>query len=297
MNLTLAKNAVTSKVARQVLVAQKHSPTLLFGAGMVGVVATTVLACRATLKLEYVLDDAEKMEEKIVAVDAVNYSEKDRQHDLTVLKVKTVIEVAKLYAPAVGIGILSIAALTGSHVIINRRNVALMAAYSALEQSYNEYRKRVVEDAGVEKDQEYRYGNETREIAVDTKDGTKIKHIRTVPAQGLSGYARMFAPDTTNEWQATPEYNMFFIRCQQNFLNDRLRARGHVTLNDAYDALGLDRTNDGMVVGWVKGNGDGYIDFGLFRDDNMEEIHDFMTGREGAIWLDFNVDGLIYEKI
>jgi hypothetical protein len=89
---------------------------------------------------------------------------------------------------------------------------------------------------------------------------------------------------------------------QQNFANDRLRAKGHLLLNDVYDSLGLPRTAAGCVVGWVKGGngqttaGDGYVDFGLF-DPETQEIRDFFRGDNGALWLDFNVDGEVYKLI
>jgi hypothetical protein len=68
-----------------------------------------------------------------------------------------------------------------------------------------------------------------------------------------------------------------------------------VFLNDVYDLLGMDRTPAGAVVGWVKGHGDGYITFML--DDNKREVYDFFEGNEKSVWLDFNVDGVVYKLI
>jgi hypothetical protein len=63
--------------------------------------------------------------------------------------------------------------------------------------------------------------------------------------------------------------------------------------------LGIDRSKAGSVVGWVitkEGTGDNFIDFGVFDGDNPR-ARDFVNGREGSILLDFNVDGVIYDKI
>jgi hypothetical protein len=85
-----------------------------------------------------------------------------------------------------------------------------------------------------------------------------------------------------------------FLQCQQNYFNQQLKARGHVFLNEIYDAIGLERSKAGTIVGWVTdGNGDGYIDFGMFEDASRR----FINGIEPSILLDFNVDGVIYDLI
>jgi hypothetical protein len=152
----------------------------------------------------------------------------------------------------------------------------------------------VIYEVGADKERDIRYKVGELEIH-DTQKG-EVRKIRTVKGD-LSQYARVFDDVSSKEWNRDPETNLFFIKCQQNHLNDKLQAKGHVLLNDAYDALGLSRTSAGCVVGWVKGNGDDFIDFGLFRRDNMDEMHSFMIGENRAIWLDFNVDGLVYQLL
>ena len=301
MNFGAIKMAVTSKVGRQVLVGQKHSPTILFGTGVVGVVATAVMASRATLKLDEVVDETQdklNTAKDLYRSGHQNYSTSDYKQDVVVLYSRTAVQVAKLYAPAIAVGALSIAALTGSHVILNRRNVALTAAYTTLEKGFNEYRKRVVEELGEDKERTLRYGLKTEEREIhDTEKGT-VETRKEVSITGYSPYAKLFDRDTSNSWSPQPEYNLLFLRCQQNYANDRLNSRGHIFLNEVYDALGVERTKAGAVVGWVKdGDGDNFVDFGVFTDRNMEQVFDFVTGREGGMWLDFNVDGVIYDKI
>jgi len=293
--------AVTSKMGRQMLQVQKHSPGILFGAGVVGVVASTVLACRATLHLEEVLleskanlDDAKNLRETKPEV----YTEEKFHQDRAYLYVRSIVKLGKLYGPAIVLGSLSVAALVGSHNILNSRNASLTAAYVTVEKAFDEYRQRVVGEVGEERELEIRHNSEKVSKTVEDKNGPKKKQV-SVPGANPSKYAKFFDTDNAN-WDTTPEYNYLFLRGQQTYANHRLQANGHVLLNDVYDALGMERTKEGCVVGWVKDSkeGDNYIDFGIFDNtDGAMRVHDFVTGREGCILLDFNVDGLVYDLI
>lgn len=297
MKLQHLKNAVTSKVGRQILTTKKHSPTILFVGGVVGVVTSAVLASRATLKLEAVLSEDELIRHKVSTLEHRDYTEEDRIKDLYKLKMRTAGKVARLYAPSVAVGVISIAALTGSHVVLSRRNTAVLAAYSALDKGFKEYRQRVVDEYGEDKDLEFRHGTETRTELVVGEDGeAKTIEHKVVSGKFPSVYARFF-DETSASWSREPEYNLMFLNCQQNYMNDRLRARGHVFLNEVYDALGIPRSKAGAVVGWVLGkDGDNYIDFGIY-DETKERARAFVQGQENSILLDFNVDGVIYDLI
>lgn len=292
--------AVTNKFGRQLLHLQKASPQVMFVGGVVGVVGAGVLACRATLKVSDVLDKHEELKEKATALleaDGRVYDEKTYAKDMTVIKVKTILDLTKLFAPAVGLGALSVAMLTGSHVVLNRRNASLTAAYAAVDQAFDQYRDRVRAELGEDRDRNFRYGTETVEEKIEDADGKKkiIKHTRVASGEP-SQYARFFDQLCTN-WVRNPEYNAIFLRAQQNYMNELLQARGHVFLNEVYDALGIPRSGAGAVVGWVLGKGgDDFISFGIF-DLDKPEVRDFVNGREDSILLDFNVDGVIYDKI
>ncbi len=296
MNLVKIKNVVTSKVGRQILMGKKNSPTILFAGGVVGVVATTVLACKATLKLEDVLDEAETDRKRANELKHKSYSEEDRLNDHRIITFRTAGKVTKLYAPAIAVGIVSIAALTGSHVVLSRRNAAVMAAYSALDKGFNEYRARVRNELGEEKDLEFRHGTQTITETIETDEGSKKVERKVASGDIPSIYAKFF-DDGSTSWSREPEYNRVFLSCQQNYANDLLRARGHVFLNEVYDRLGLPRTKAGAVVGWVMSkDGDNYVDFGIFNQDR-QRTRMFVNGEEGSILLDFNVDGVIYDLL
>lgn len=297
MNVKNLSNKVTANAGLKMLKLKKHSPNIMFGAGVVGVVATVVLASRATLKLDAVLDvakiDVARTDEaRLVNPEA--YSEDDQQKDKAIIGVKTAVNIAKLYAPAILVGTASIGLLTGAHVSLNRRNASLTAAYVAVDTAFKKFENRVKEKYGDDELRELKYGVESKEIYSETKEGEPVVETVKHAGDGAYRYAKFF--DSTNpNWNSTPEYNLFFLRAQQNYANDRLNQRGFVLLNDVYDALGIDRTKEGMIVGWrLDGKGDGYVDFGIWSDDKMDQFHDFMTGREDALLLDFNVDGTIY---
>jgi hypothetical protein len=288
--------AISRTVARNSLLLQRSSPKVLFGVGVAGMVGSTVLACRATLKMSDVLEKTQGNLETARTLQHEEYSEKDRSRDVTLIYFQTGVQVFKLYAPAIIVGGVSIAALTQSHRILTNRNVALTAAYSALEKGFTEYRTRVVEKYGEDEDRNLRYGTRQEQIT-DPETGRKKMVTRVATDCEPSVYARFFDSYSTS-WSKEQEYNLIFLKCQQNYANDLLRARGHVFLNEVYDMLGISRSKAGAVVGWVmskNGDTDNFINFGIF--DGNDKARDFVNGLENAILLDFNVDGVIYDKI
>lgn len=293
-------NAVTRSVGRTALQTSKHSPTILFAGGVVGVIATAVMASRATLKVSETLaehkDDLE-IAKTLAHKDSEKYSEKEYQKDVTVIYTRMAIDVTKLYAPTIAVGIISIAALTKSHTILTRRNAALTAAYAALEKGFAEYRKRVVQEYGEEIDMRFRYGPTVKEFEKMSPAAQEAVIAKAYSdPNSYSVYARFF-DETNRKFYDEPGYNFNFLRAQQQFANDMLHARGHIFLNEVYDMLGLDRTTPGSVVGWALTNGgDNYVDFGIFDADHESSVR-FVNGYERAILLDFNVDGVIYDKI
>lgn len=313
MNFSNAIQTAKFAIGRGGLILKKYSPEILTAAGVIGTVGSTVLACKATLKVEDILDEAKKKSNLInavhdgeIEVDA-EYTDKDYSKDLLVNRTQTAVKLIKLYGPAISLGVLSITAILGGQHILCKRNVAVMAAYKLCEESFNNYRSRVKDELGEEKDRQFYYGmtEETVKDKVKSKDGktkTVTKKVEKAPDHLYSQYARFFDEANIN-WDKSPEQNMYFLKMVQNQMNDKLKARGHVFLNEVYDALGFDRSEAGQLVGWVwnKDNtameaGDGYIDFGIF-DGNDYAKRAFVNGDERSILLDFNIDGMIYDLI
>lgn len=285
--MSIIPNSASQTVGRQMLKLQKNSPHLLFAAGVVGIVGTVVMASKATLKLNDVLDDAEA---EIADVKSdLKHRKGQYQKDLAYVYTKNTMEIVRLYAPAVALGTVSIAALTGSHIQLTRRNTAVTAAYAAVSTAYDNYRAKVREELGDEKESTLYHGVNVQKVMIDNKS----EEIVMVDPNSRSPYARIF-DEYSIQYTKNAEINKLFVLAQQNYLNDLLHARGHVFLNEAYDCLGLERSSAGAVVGWVLDQqGDNYIDFGLYKPASSR----FMNGLERAIVLDFNVDGVIFDKI
>lgn len=299
-------DAIARKVAQQSLLASENSPKILFVGGVVGMVGSTVLACRSTLKLSDVLerieDDQRKVHQAKEIVSAEDYQgdatypDNEVRKDLTIIAVRGVGNVVKLYAPSVLLGAASIACLTKSHNILQERNLALTAAYAAVDGAFRRYRERVVERFGEETDRDLRYEHDVVDI-VDEETGEIVATGEVLSAPG-SAYARFYDEYSSRNWSPQPDINLMFLRQAQNYANDRLKARGHMFLNEVFSELGMSHTKAGAVVGWRwnKNSGDDYIDFGIW-DGTQDKVNEFFNGREGAILLDFNVDGVIYDLI
>lgn len=298
MNLVPA--ALGLKLGKQALTLQRNAPQILFSAGVVGTVTSTVLACRATLKVDEVLEEAKNRRTLVHSTYANpqtrNYSQKDRDKDLATLQVQTTIRLVKLYIPAAVVGGLSIAALVQSNRLLTQRNAALGAAYMALDRGFREYRARVVEKYGEAEDYRFRHGGEM--VKVKDEESGKQKEVVRVNKHNASIYAKFFDASSVY-FDKDPGTNLIFLKCQQNYANDRLKTRGHVFLNEIYDALGLPHTQAGSVVGWLlsrDGSTDNYISFGLFEGQE-QKIRDFVNGYDEAVLLDFNVDGPILNML
>lgn len=299
--LSLVRRVIPDKVqqaaGRQALKMQKHAPHILFAAGLVGFGATVVLASRATLKVEGVVDEFnEKKEEMKMALEGPSpYSQNDYNHDLVLIYVKAGLDGVRLYGPAVVCGTVAVACLTKSHAMLTARNAALSTAYTALDRAFSDYRTRVSEEIGVDRERSL-YRGESELVVQDSKTGERTKQL-VQDSDGYSVHSRFFDEFNQN-YQPNAEMNFYFLKAQQNMLNDRLRARGHLFLNEVYDALGMERSGQGAVCGWVlNGEGDNFVDFGLFNGEKVSSRR-FVNGLEPAIRLDFNVNpGLIYDKI
>ena len=265
------------------------------------------MACKATTKLSGLLEDSKQEIDTIKRCSedpalAEKYSEQDAKKDLTLVYTQTGIKIAKLYLPAVTLGVASLACLIGSNNILRKRNIALAAAYTTVDKSFKEYRKRVTDRFGEEVERQIRHNIKAQEIeeTILDEDGNEkkiTKNVETCEIDGYSEYSRFFDDGCTG-WEKDAEYNLVFLKAQQQYANDLLRSKGHLFLNEVYDMLGIPRSKAGQVVGWIYDPenpiGDNYVDFGIY-DVNKRGSRDFVNGYERTILLDFNVDGNIWD--
>ena len=295
---------------------KKYSPEILMVAGIVGTVTAAVTACKATLKVKDVMSEKEELQNVIhenLENPDVDYTEEDSKEDLTKVYAQTGVKLIKLYAPSVVLGGVSIASIVMGQKILKKRNIALAAAYTAIDKGFKKYRANVVERFGERVDKELRYNIKAKEVEkkITDKNG-KEKTVKEIqydiegnPLENISEFARFFDEATSTEHHKDAEYNLMFLRRQQDYANEVLKAKGHLFLNDVYEMLGIPKTKAGQIVGWIydekNPNGDNFVDFGIYRLSG-NEVYDerkraFVNGYERNILLDFNVDGPIYELI
>ena len=299
MSISSLITAGTNVVGRASLVVVKHSPTILTVAGVTGMVTAAVLGAKATLKAEGLADELKADLDLIKHAEDQKkdiYTAKDASKDRMLAYSKSFGAYTRLYGPAVTLGVVSIISILVGHNILHKRNLAVVAAYKTLEEGFAKYRDRVRAEVGETRELELRHAVETVEETDEKGKKTKVK--RVIDRDG-SIYARYFAEGETTNWQEDHEYNLLFLSAQMRYQNDRLAARGHLFLNEVYEALGFPHTPEGAVVGWVSDerNGDGRVDYGIFGPDANERMHRFASGDDKSLLLDFNVDGLIWDKI
>lgn len=292
---------ITTKMGMKI---KKHSPEILIVAGIAGTVVSAVLACKATTKVGEILEETKETLNTIHEgmesgeIKGHEYTKDDGKKDMVIVYSKTALNLAKLYGPSLILGALSITSILASNNILRKRNVAIGAAYAAIDQSFKDYRNRVIDRFGEQVDNELKYGIKAKKldsIEIDTETGKEKKVKKTVMVTDpnlKSDYAIYFDSKSRN-YENNPDYNRMFLRAQQNYANDKLQTRGHLFLNEVLDDLDLPRTKAGQIVGWTKDGPDGYVNFHIM--DVEREMED---GRyEPAILLDFNVEGNIWDKI
>lgn len=310
MNTTAIANKASRAFYKVAFKFKKHSPEILVVAGVAGLVTSGVMACKATTKLSIL---TEKHKENVEAIHSAlenpdrfeeGYTEKDSQKDLAIVYRDTAFGLIKLYGPSVALATASTVAIFGGHNILHKRNVALGAAYAAVDKSFKEYRGRVVERFGDALDKELRYNIKAKDIeeVIVNEDGTETTVTKTgqvVDPNSIGDFARFF-DDGCSGWDKNPEFSLTFLKNQQNYANEKLKAQGYLFINDVYEMLGIPKCSGGQVVGWIYDEknpiGDNFVDFGIY-DLYNEKKRDFVNGYERVILLDFNHDGNILRYI
>lgn len=301
MNIVKSAGSAFNKVGFQF---KKHQPEIMVIGGVIGMVASAVMACKATPKAVQILEESKETIDKIneAAELAENgeltkeYSKEDHATDLIGEYARTGIGLVKTYAPAVIVGGLSIASILGGHNILRGRNLALAAAYATIDKSFKSYRDNVIDRFGEAVDRELKYNLKAEEVTEKVEDPEtgktkKVKKTILVPTDDVRerGYARLFDA-ACDGWNNDANLNRSFLSGAQSYFNDVLHTRGYVFLSEIYRYLHYRETPECRVVGWtLNGDGDGYIDFGFDKDDM------FMNGYNKDVWLDFNVDGPILD--
>lgn len=311
VSLTAAKTVVTRFAGRAGLRVSKHLPEILTGLGIVGGVATVVTAAKSTLELETNTAEGRRLVEghKVLRKTRTEeeYSNQQYAKDMIISYARVAQGVIKTYAIPFALGVASATAVLGAVGILKQRNAAITAAYNMLDAGYRAYKKKVVEAVGEEKEAEISRSFGPEEVVTpcdranldkceleDLAKKLKEKNEKNKP----SPYAVWIDPKNQNWDDHSMDNTMFALRSIQNFMNDKLRAKGHLFLNDVRRALGVPDTKAGAVTGWYLGDdtGDGFVDFQM---DRLEDLVNSPFGHDmrNGFWVELNVDGVVYDKI
>ena len=291
--VTKAASKATTAMGVVGLHISKNAPKILLGSGMASIGAGTVLACRSTLKTK------DEISARCREIDMASENEEDRTKLMTIESVRIALKNFAVPVALIGGGM---AMIVKGHNVQQKRLIGVIAAYNALDAGFRQYRERVVEKEGSETDKRYMYGVEdisVEETYTDEETGKEKKRkvkCESIDPDGLSVYSRCFDQFNSDEWRNDPIYNHAFLKGIQEVFNQILQTKGYVFLNDVYRELGFREVPMGQAVGWIKGLGDDFIDFGIYDARNRKAI-EFRNGAENCIWLDFNVDGIIWDKI
>lgn len=294
---------VTRFGSRSVLKARKHSPTILVVAGVVGFGATVVAAVKATPKATKVVADHKAQRDVIGPVPSKGTVAKEERKDAQVqvleLYYNTGLELTKVYGPTIMLGTLSAASVLYGHKILSARHAATVAAYSGLMDQFNAYRGRVQKTLGEKAERDIYHGAHGERVEDPNHPGEYSMQPVYADGELTNDSCFVWFNEKAPYFKKDPEMNAMFLNATMAHLNNLYNVRGHLFLNEAKDALGLPRTPDGQVLGWVaEGDhqSDGFIDFGHLNIDNPETIA-FRNGERPDVMLVFNVDGIVHDLI
>ena len=248
----------------------KKAPTILLVGGMGGMFASGVLIVVKSRKAAKALDDFTDARGSIedlvdskaqVAVmdemDPGKYSaeqlevmldeqrkaiRKEYKGEIRHLYFDTGIKLVKIYIVPVGLGVVSGGLILGSHRILTKRLAGAVALYKASDEAFKEYRQRVIEDQGEDKDFEYRYGVKEREFeGVETDSKGKEKKVtekRKIAGSG-NGFEIKYCRETSPGYTGNEEYDMSILEISQNCRTNDLSEGKRVFVNDVLSDLGM----------------------------------------------------------
>lgn len=291
LSLAMIGSGLTRFGGKALLLGQKYAPQIMTYSGVAGFIGTVVCACKATTKAEKILDNKEKQ-----------LAEAETEEEEKAINSEARKELIKTYAPVVTLGVASTALILGGHHIIQTRSAGYAAAFKASEKAFRSYREAVAKKYG--EDPNKLTISDTSSYAEESEKQKKAVAVAKDNKKPFSDssdvYTAWWAQDTTNEWSPSPKMNYYFLRKMQDQLNDLLRNRGYVFLNEARKKLGLPYIKEGQILGWVLRNdnrdGDNFIDF-LHLDNPNDSVNALIQLQNVPVLLDFNCDGIIFEEI
>ena len=297
----------------------------LLGLGIIAGVATVGTTVKGTLNCKKIIDNHKDTVAMIKLAEEIRPEYKgsaEEKEDVTKLYTMTAMGIAKEVAVPVVFGAATVTCLIGEHCMMETKVnkltetvVGLSAAYTAIDQAFKKYRKNVIAELGTAADERFRLGLKKEKVEVEeTQPNGKVKKVKKdieyIEEGDVSDYAKFFDASCKSlfVWKDPLHYypdwdaNIHQLNCQQSVANQILQRDGYLFLNDVYDMLGLPKTKAGQVVGWIydpeNPNIDSHVSFGTYQIRNKKVINcekDYEY--EECILLDFNVDGVIIDKL
>lgn len=283
----------------------KHAPTILSVTASAGVIATGYLAWKAGTRFEDVEGrDWDRRKECLKNAD--NIPDEDVPKIERKNRILFILDTVRTVAPAAIVGAATITMIYFSNSISKKRLAAMGAAYATLQTAFDGYKRTMVEALGKESVEKIlkpklpNAGKSAEEIlSSDNKsDAANVSDAVVNSLKALSPYARIIAEESSTCWDPNEDYTSQNLAAVQLWANRRLERKGHLFLNEVFDQLGLSRTREGAVVGWLKnGEGDNYVSFGDFDASIYRVPSDDYTRVDSNFVVDFNVDGVIWDRI
>lgn len=283
----------------------KHAPTILSVTASAGVIATGYLAWKAGTRFEDVEGrDWDRRKECLRNADTI--PDEDVPKIERKNRILFILDTIRTVAPAAIVGAATITMIYFSNSISKKRLAAMGAAYATLQTTFDGYKRTMVEALGKEsvdkilKPKLPNVGKSAEEIlSSDNKsDAANVSDAVVNSLKALSPYARIIAEESSTCWDPNEDYTSQNLAAVQLWANRRLERKGHLFLNEVFDQLGLSRTREGAVVGWLKnGEGDNYVSFGDFDASIYRVPSDDYTRVDSNFIVDFNVDGVIWDRI
>lgn len=301
---------VLNRMGNVGLKAQKYLPEIAMGVGTAFTIFGTVRCCKDTLKLESIVDNAkEELDDIHTSRETEVIDDQQAKVETTKVYLKTVGRIGRNYANGAGMVIFGLSSMLYGFGVLNGRYVGTVVYAKGLEKAYNKLEQGVLNKYGKDIRDELIHGVTRDDVEYEEIDDEgnsktrKVKKTHVIP-EDYSGYAILFDSSNPN-WEKNAAYNLMWLRGIENYMNDLLKTRGHVLLNDVYDALGYPRTPDGAIRGWIydRDSDSEYISFGIDWEDGEKKpaVRNFLNGLEPNVILEFNLGkgktSLIWDRI
>lgn len=292
---------------------KKHAPKILLVGGSAAVITGTVVACKKTLEVPKLVEEVKTKSKDIheavgvmdVTSPATNetrtYDEEDAKHDLTKLYFNTAGQMLKVYwLPTLLVGG-GIALICVSHGVMSKRLVAATAAYEGLSQIFEQYRRRVIDTEGVEKDREYYFGAAEGEphhyVHEEVPENVQKLHEKLSKVNPENPLMRVYDEVSSRFWSMVPIYNLCKVKEAKSLAWIRMKNRyndlgyGFIFLWEVELELGMVPTAASYQYGWLYNPrlGEEQISFGLEKGGiGYENKVDFLNGHSCNVALEFN---------